>query len=622
MHIAVGVVALLSAVLIATVLSRRSGLPEPLVLTLVGVVGSYLPFVPQVELTPDFVLIGLLPPLLFAAAAGTSLVDFRSQIIPIGMLSVGLVLFTALGVALVAWWLLPIPFAVAFAVGAVVAPPDAVAATAVARNIGIPRRVVTLLEGESLVNDATAIVSLRTAILAITGTVTVAHVAVSFLVSAIGGVVIGLAVAYAVNRLLPRLKDVSTSVLLGLLSPWLAYLPAEQLEASGVLAVVVAGLLIAHKAPYRQNALTRISNRINWRTIQFVLENTVFLLVGLQVRGIIDGLVRSELGWPTILASLVGILVAVLFLRPLWMFVLQALTHRGSNHLGWKDIAVASWAGMRGVVTLAAALILPAQTPHREVLVAAALVVVGGTLLLQGATLPWLARRLKVQGPDPRQDTLQEAQILQVASRAGREYLETMRKDPEHNLDDALAAELRSRSERRVNAVWEALRTDAGEGEPPSETYRRARLTMLRTEREEVLRIRDEGAADHQVLQRVMTALDIEESMLDSVEERSRQLHDAEIHTPRMISEACGHLDEALSRPDPDPQSWQCLDCLAEGTIPVHLRMCMTCGHVGCCDSSVGLHSTRHHQETQHPVMRSFESGERWCWCYVDELLD
>lgn len=620
MHLAVGLVALLATVLAGTVVSHRIRVPEPLLLLFVGTAVGYLPFVPDVELSPEFVLLGLLPPLLFAAAVNSSLVDFRSMFASIGMLSVGLVLFTAVGVGLVTWGLLPVPVAAAFALGAVVAPPDAVAATAVARRIGLPRRVVTLLEGESLVNDATAIVTLNTAIAAITTQVTVGHVAVSFLISAVGGVAVGTVVALVVNRLLPLMPETSNAVGLGLLCPWLAYLPAEHIHASGVLATVTCGLLIAFKAPYRQTAITRVSNRINWNTIQFALENTVFLLMGLQVKNVVTDLEASSLGWRTITVALIGIVAAVLLLRPLWILGGRALL-AGKSALGWKEVTVMSWAGMRGVVTLAAAFVLPAETPHREVLVAAALVVVGGTLVLQGATLPWLARRLSVQGPDVREDALQEAQIMQSAARAGLEVLENLRDDPRHQLDHDMAEELRLRSDRRVNAIWERLGTGVDDALPPNEVYRRTRLKMLTAEREEVLRIRNTGGAEHEVLDGILYSFDIEESTLESTPDSGMTDPSTELRTPSTVAQCCEHLDEVAKRPEPDSPTEYCAACREEGLQPVHLRKCMNCGAIGCCDSSPGQHATRHHEQTGHPVMRSYEPGEMWRWCFVDEVL-
>ena len=329
MHIAIEVVALVAVVAAGAALARRLGISAPLLLVVIGIAASYLPFVPRVELAPEVVLVGFLPPLLYSAAIKTSLVDFSKHRRSIGLLSVGLVVFTALGVGVVAWWLLgvvagslghePLPLWAAFAIGAVVAPPDAVAATAIARRVGLPRRVVTILEGESLVNDATALVCLRTALAAAVVTPTVLHVGLDFLRAAGGGVVIGLAVAFVLAKVRRRFTDPVLDTTLSLTAPFIAYVAAEEIHASGVLAVVVTGLLLGHKSPIIQSAKSRMSERTNWRTFQFLLENTVFLLIGLQTRWILDDLAMSPLpGW-LIAAATIAVFLAVVLLRPIWL---------------------------------------------------------------------------------------------------------------------------------------------------------------------------------------------------------------------------------------------------------------------------------------------------------------
>ena len=250
-------------------------------------------------------LVGLLPPLLYAAALRTSLFDFGSNRRAIGLLSVGYVIFGTVTVGLVVWWLFPeIPLAAAMALGAVVAPPDAVAATAIARKVGMPRRIVTILEGESLVNDATALVCLRAAIAAIAGTVSAAGIAGGFLLAAGGGLVVGLAAAYVLTELRKRIRNVAINTSTSLMAPFVAYLPAEAIHASGVLAVVVTGLVMGTKAPSMPNGAARLSQRSNWHTVQFLLENSVFLLIGLQVRTIIEGVQDDSLGAGRIWARL------------------------------------------------------------------------------------------------------------------------------------------------------------------------------------------------------------------------------------------------------------------------------------------------------------------------------
>ena len=618
---AITLLALIATVTAVSAIARRFDFPAPLLLVVIGIGASYLPFVEPVQLSPDLVLIGLLPPLLYAAAIRTSLVDISANRRAIGFLAVGLVIFTTFTVGLVAWLLLPIPFAAAVAFGAVVAPPDAVAATAIARRIGLPRGIVTVLEGESLLNDATALVALRTAIVAVAGTVSLGRITLDFVWAAIGGVAIGVAVALLIALIRKHIKDPVTDTAVSLMAPFVAYLPAEELHASGVIAVVVTGLILGHKAPIIQDATSRLNERINWETIQFLLENSVFLLIGLQLRGILDDVVNANLPATTIAVFCIGTLAAVVLSRPLWVFPVSFLlvkpTDERGQRVSWKRTAILSWAGMRGVVTLAAAFVLLQQAiPQASVLVLGAFVVTAGTLLLQGLSLPWLARRLDVRGPDEREDALQEATVLRSAAAAGRAELDRI-VTPED--DETTVAMLRRRGETRANVVWERLGGSEAD-ETPSEQYRRLRLAMLAAERNEVLKIRHSGTVDSDVLTSVMDTLDVEESMIDRRSGRAEAVGDRTLVTPARTAGECDDLANAPAVTVPlTPEG--CPDCLREGLRWVHLRLCLDCGNVGCCDSSVGNHATKHFERTGHPVMRSFEPGEAWRWCYLHELL-
>ena len=627
---ALAIVAIVATVIVVAGLAQRLRVAAPLVLLVVGVVVSFVPFITEPQLSSELVLVGLLPPLLYAAAIRSSLVDFRANWSPILALSVGLVLFTAAGVGLLVYWLLDLPFAVAFALGAIVAPPDAVAASAVARRIGLPRRIVTILEGESLVNDATALVSLRTAIAAFPvvagaaagdhGDVTMGTVVLDFgravVVGAGFGVLVALIIGYVRRKVTEPVIDTSISFIV----PYVAYLPAEHYHGSGVLAVVVAGLLLGHKSPVIQTASSRLSERINWTTIQFILENVVFLTLGMQMRRLVQDAGESGPGWGATLGTCAAVLAAVILLRPLYVFPfkwIESRFSRGDERFQPRNGAIISWAGMRGVVTLAAAFALPEDTPQRSTLVLAAMSVTVGTLLLQGLTLPWLARRLHVRGPDPREDALQEATILQAAVAAGLAAVEDR-----DDADDDTVALLRDRAENRTNIVWERLgqgREDAAE--TPSAQYRRLRLVMLGAERQELLNIRDRGTVDHEVLAHVLAQLDIEESMLDRIEERTDELREDPLLPAERNLDECEHLAAHHDRFVPPRTPHGCEECLAIGDTWVHLRLCLDCGHVGCCDSSPNRHARAHFHEDDHPVMRSFEPGEEWRWCFVDERL-
>lgn len=614
MEVLLLVVGCVSTVLLVTALCRRLPIPAPLLLLLVGAVVSYEPWFPLPELTAEMALFGFLPPLLYAAAVNTSLVDFRANLKAIGWLSIGFVLFCAVGVALVIMGLLPVPFAAAFAVGAIVAPPDAVAAVAVARSAGLPRRVVTILEGESLLNDATALVSLRTAVAALGAAVTFWEVGQDFLLAVIVGPLAGFVVAKLSIWLFRVITEPVMSTTLTFLIPFAAYALAETFHASGVLAVVVAGLMVGHVTPTMHSATARVSTWLNWTTIQYVLENTVFLLIGLHTHEVLTAASEYPVSNLTIVLASLAVLVSVIGLRIVYVMVVRPFLSPRLHPLSWQEGLIISWAGMRGVVTLAAALTLPAETPLRPVLLLIALVTVAGTLLIHGLTLPWLTRRLGVRGPDPREDALQEAMVTQRSINAGMDAL----KNAAEPGDEELVKRLKATAKQRIDLAWERLGQDDC-NETRGRAYRRLRLAGMAGEREKLLEIRDRGFADHEVLSSLLSELDVEEATLENRENREREVREA---PARPDGDApCVHLGQVPAEVDFEAHG-ECEDCVRLGLEPVELRMCLDCGHIACCDSSVGKHATQHFRTTGHPVMRSIEPGEHWRWCYVDQLHD
>lgn len=612
MEIAIWLVGLAVVVLAGTALSERLRLSAPLLLVLIGVVGSYLPFAPSVHLNPEVVLVGLLPPLLYATAIQTSLVDFTRNVRSILLLSVALVVVTTAAVGGIVVALLPgVGWPVALAIGAVVAPTDAVAATAVARRIGMPRRLVTILEGESLINDATALVALRTAIVAIGAGVTVSGIGLDFLVAAGGGVGVGLVCFWLVAWLRRKVTDALLDTAFSFVIPFAAYIAAEEIHASGVIAVVVAGLLLGHKAPLIQTATSRITERITWRTVAFMLENTVFLLIGLQAKWILEDVVSSDVGGWRVLAVCAAVLVGVIVVRLAWVLPLRSLLTGGRRlePLQWSETFLLGWAGMRGVVTLAAAFVIPLGTPFRDVLLLIAFAVVAGTLFVQGLSLPWLTRRLRVPAPDPASDALARATVMQQAAKAGLARLDAVDHDDPHGVVD----QIRARMEQRTFAAWERLSTTVGV-EAPSQSYARIRLDMIGAERARVLEIRREGRVPSEIVSEVLGMLDIEESMVDVGSQARTGIRT----TSRVESEQ--ECAELRTHPVVEPVgSPRCASCDQEGLVPVALRQCLDCGNVGCCDSSVGQHATAHFRQTLHPVMQSAEPDESWRWCYLHE---
>jgi CPA1 family monovalent cation:H+ antiporter len=617
-HVAVDILALVAVVGVVAAVSRRLGWSAPLLLVVVGIGLSYVPNFLEIELTPDIVLIGLLPPLLYAAAIRTSLVDFRANRRAILLLSVGLVAFSTLVVGVVTWWVVPgLTIAAGFALGAVIAPPDAVAATTVARRVGMPRRIVTILEGESLVNDATALVALNTAIAAFTTSVSALHIGWDFVREAGGGLLVGLVAAFVLALIRKHIDDPVLDTTLSFAAPYVAFLPAQEIKSSGVLAVVMTGLILGHKAPKLQSARSRIAENINWRTVQFLLENVVFLLIGLQVRDLISSVSSDSLPWARIIPICVAVLVTTIVARVVWMYCVVGTLHLlRLRSWSFGETLVVSWAGMRGVVTLAAVFLLPHETPHRALLALIAFVVVAGTLLINGTTLPWMVRRVGLPSPDAAEDALQAAGLISAAGRAGLAVLDEA-KTPDDPPE--VIKQLEDRARRRSNDIWEQLGRSQSELEPPAAVYRRLRVKMLSAERSSILEARDSGRYDDEVLRQALTAIDFEESLLDRIQDASARVDD-ELVTPETRAGDCEHLSVApkiVRANTPDG----CEECLIEGTRWVHLRLCLSCGHVGCCESSVRKHAKHHYHDTSHPVMRSIEPGEAWRWCYVDDLL-
>jgi CPA1 family monovalent cation:H+ antiporter len=411
-----------------------------------------------------------------------------------------------------------------------------------------------------------------------------------------------------------RVTDPVLDTGISMVVPFASYVVAELIHASGVIGVVVAGLLLGHKAPVLQTAPSRLAERTNWRTIAFVLESAVFLLIGLQAEWILAGIAESEVAPGMVALLCFGTLVAVIVLRMLWVLVTsQLLGRRSQQRLSLAQTVIVGWAGMRGVVTLAAAFVIPESAAHREILLLVAFTVVAGTLLLQGLTLPWLARRLRVPSPDPAEDALARATLLQQASKAGFKALKQAEYDDIHGVVEAV----KRRVEQRNFAAWEQLGPNQ-EDETPSEQYTRLRRLMIDAERDRVLQVRSEGAVASDVVAEVLVMLDVEESMLDAASRSREELRSALVGEHSRRADECPDL-EAHPRVVV-AEGAECPDCLAEGLRWVHLRQCLSCGRIGCCDSSPGRHATKHFREETHPVVQSAEVGETWRWCFVHHL--
>lgn len=506
--------------------ARRAPVPAPLVLVTVGLFVSFVPGVPaSYELAPHVFLPLLLPPLLYTAAIDSSYLGLRAALRPVALLSVGYVLFATLAVGWVAHLLVPgLPLPAALVLGAVVAPPDAVAATAVARRVGLPSRLTTILQGESLVNDATAITAYRVALAAAVGEgATWAGGIAEFAVAALGGIAAGLLLMMPIHWLRTHLKEPLLQNTLSLLIPFVAYGLAEAVHASGVLAVVVVGLYLGHRN-WQVDFATRLQETAVWRMIAFLLESSVFALIGLQLKVVLQGLAKYEgtlAAWYAVVIFLVVVASRFLWVYPSTFVprLLSARIREREENPGWKRPFVVAWAGMRGVVSLAIAFSIPATVhggepfPERNLLLFLTFTTVIGTLVLQGVTLPPLIRLLGLPGRDPQAETLAEANAQAQASLAAEQRLEELLADERNALPPPLADRLRMVLERRRNAVWERLGTaNPVTGESVDDTYRRLTRALIGVERAVFVELRDARYIDDEMLRTLLRRLDLEEA--------------------------------------------------------------------------------------------------------------
>src|ERR1700736_1690258 len=359
------IVLLLGLVATLVVVAQKIELPYPIVLVLAGLALSFIPHLPEVKLNPDVVFYFFLPPLIYPAALFTSWRDFRRNLRPILLLAIGLVLTTMMGVAWVAHSLIPsIPWAAAFALGAIVSPPDAVAATSVIRRLPVPHRIQVVLEGESLVNDATALVALQFAVAALmTGTFSLGQATERFVIVALGGISLGLLIGFIARWIHQHLDDPPVQMTISLLTPFAAYLPAERLHVSGILAVVTAGIYLGWHGPIVLSSRFRLQAYAVWEMVVFLLNGFVFIIIGLQLPGILRELRGESL--TALIDDALLVSGAAVLVRIGWVFVATYLPRSLSKRVrerdpdpGWRNVAVVAWAGMRGVISLAAAFAL------------------------------------------------------------------------------------------------------------------------------------------------------------------------------------------------------------------------------------------------------------------------
>lgn len=505
-------------------LARRMALPYPVVLVLGGLVLGFVPNLPTVKLDPDFALAFILPPILYHAAIFTSWRDFRANLRAIGLLAIGLVIATTVAIAVVARYLVPdMPWSAAFVLGAIVSPPDAVAATAILNRLRIPRRIVAVLEGESLVNDATGLVIYKFAIAAVlTGAFSLAEAGGSFVVVGVGGIAVGLAMGWIFIRVHRYVREFMFEISVSLVLPFVTYLAAESVNVSGVLAVVAAGLLRGWHAPEIFSAETRLQAHAVWSVIIFLLNSLVFILIGIELSDALDRLTDYSFRELALYATAVG--ATAILVRFAWVFPATYLPRLLSRHLReidpaapWQHIVIVSWAGMRGIVSLAAALALPYLTrdgaafPARDLIIFLSFAVIFVTLVLQGTTLGPLIRWLGV-GADSSEEEEERQARIKTAYAAVAELDQLVANGTyEAKVIGPVRAEYRSRI---VDCdVGKAVR--AGDDAGGATAARRAiRLQVVAAERRRLIKLRRDRLIGDEVLHRIQRELDLEELRL------------------------------------------------------------------------------------------------------------
>jgi monovalent cation/hydrogen antiporter len=499
-------------------------IPYPILLVVGGLALGFAPGVPTVTLPPDVVIIGILPPLLYSAAFNTGLRDLKRNIRAISLLAIGLVTLTMVGVAVAAHYVIGLSWAGGFVLGAVVSPTDPVAATSIAHRLGVPRRAIAIVEGESLVNDGTALVLFRFAAAAVVaGSFSLVHAAGDFVWTVLGGIAVGLLVGRVIRFIRFRVDNPPLEVTIAFMTGYIAFLPAAALGVSGVLAAVTAGVYMGWYTPELTTVDTRLQGAGFWAIFSFLLNALLFGLVGLQLRPILDQL--HGLSWEQLLGYAALLWVVVVAIRFACGFPIAHVPRWLSRRLRerdptppWQFITFIGWAGMRGGVTLAAALAIPLETdagvpfPDRALIIFLAFSIVLSTLLIQGLSLPAVVRVLKLERDDI--DEREDAKARIHAVDAGLARLEELVEEDW----------VREDTVERMRGLYDFRRTrfgsrldgsDDGGIEARSQDYQRLRHELLEAERSAVVELRNEGRISEDVMQRVTRDLDLEESRLD-----------------------------------------------------------------------------------------------------------
>ncbi len=521
-------VGMMIAVVVLALVARKLHIPYPIFFVIGGTLISFIPRLPRAHLNPDLIFLFILPPLLFPAALFTSWRDFRANRRPIGFLAVGLVLFTTVIVAWIAHVAFHLPWAAGFVLGAIISPPDAIAATAIAERLKIPRRIVTIIEGESLVNDATALVAYRFGVLAVvSGTFSLANATGQFFFVSIGGIALGLLIGWLAEQFHRRINDAPIEITVSLLTPFAAFLLAQRLEVSGVLAVVTAGLYLGWRTPIILSYQTRLRGGPVWEMIEFLLNGFVFLLIGLELPEVWqnlsdDHIPVSQLIWYSLLIT-----VAVIVIRILWVIpaaylprLLFKSIRKKDPYPRWEHVAIIGWTGMRGVVSLAAALALPEKRadgtpfPGRDLILFLTFVIILATLVVQGLSLPPLIRWLGVQD-----DGVVDKEEREARLKANQAALARLREvtEPEEGACENALKRLMEEYEDHIQQI-EAVEKESEKGDLPlrlfSNEYERLSHQALEVERRTIIQLRNDSVISDEVLRRIQRDIDLAEARL------------------------------------------------------------------------------------------------------------
>ena len=520
------IIGLLLCVAMLSMLSDKLRIPYPIFLVIAGLLISLIPGVPPVKLHPDLVFLIFLPPLLYAAAWNTSWHDFWAAKRPITLLAFGLVIFTASLVAIVSNAIIPdFSLALGFLLGGIVSPPDAIAATSVIQKMNVPKRIVTILEGESLVNDASSLIVFRFALAAVsTGQFVFWTAAGDFAKVVLMGIVVGLAIAhiiYAIHKFLPTTPSIDTAITL--ITPYLMYITAEHFHFSGVLAVVSGGLFLTFRSGDIFSYETRLQAVSVWQTLVFLLNGIVFIMIGLQLPEITGGLGEYSVGeviFYAVVISIVTIIIRLIWIYPgayLPRFLFRSIREKEPNP-GWRLVFITGWSGMRGVVSLASALAVPLTLdtggafPHRNLILFITFIVILCTLVLQGLSLPWIIKKLNIASGDSHEK--QEMEIRYKLATAVLDHITTNYASETANID--AYKRVKERYERMVQITSNKLNNEEAKEEAPSflPAYYKMLYEMIEVRRKEIKEMRREKSFNEEILREKERELDLEEARI------------------------------------------------------------------------------------------------------------